>query len=192
MSDLAATAERREQLAGMLAEKAAALAFDLQEGALAAEAADEKASLAQAFVRVARCARQCMALQVKFEKDRIAAEAGVAERHAEAVDDRKARIAGKVARRFEDAWPDEDDDDENEAFNERLEALNERLDDLSDDEDFLTVDPDTLIAQLCEEFGVATSPSAAALAGGGPPPSPPPAGRRAGVEGSGHAPSDTS
>jgi len=176
------TAVRREEILGEVAEGLHIVFKETQRRAMEAEDNAEFVALSETLVKLARGIRQCLGWHAKLERERLAAEAGEAEREAETrdaeVQDRRAAIARKVTRRFNETWPDDDDEDDNEVFNQRLAVLHERLDDLSDDEAFLDQDPDTLIARLCEEFGVEppasqpprrlTSPAAAAAAGGGP------------------------
>jgi hypothetical protein len=164
----AAIADRREQLAGMLAEKAAALACDLQAQALVAEDVDQKVRLSHSFVRVARFAGQVMALQEKFERGRAEAQAQAAAKpqppappeppkpadpRAAAVDRRKAVVIRAVQRCV---WRDYDDDDPtDEATADSLMCdLAERLDELAADEAFLTADLDALIEAFCTELGL--------------------------------------
>ena len=182
MSAQHASAERREQILGEVAEGLHLVFKETQRRTMAAEDNDEFVALAETLTNLARGVRQCLGWHAKLERERLAAEAGEAEREAEAraadVQERRNAIARKVTRRFNETWPDDDDEDDNEVFNQRLAVLHERLDDLSDDEAFLDQDPDTLIARLCEEFGVEppasqpprrlTSPAAAAAARGGP------------------------
>jgi len=129
-----------------------------QRRAMEAEDNGEFVGLSETAVKLARGVRQCLGWHARLERERLAGEAEVAEAaaaaHADDVQDRRDAIARKVARRFSETWPDDDDEDDNEVFNERLEALHDRLDDLSGDEDFLAFDPDDLVARLCEEFGV--------------------------------------
>jgi len=153
-----ASAERREQILGEVAEGLHLVFKETQRRAMEAEDNDEFVRLAGTLHKLARGVRQCLGWHAKLERERRADAARAAEvedeAHAAEVQDRRAVVARKVARRFQETWPDDDDLDENEVFNQRLEALDERLDDLSEDEDFLDRDPDALITQLCEEFGV--------------------------------------
>ena len=152
------TAVRREEILGEVAEGLHMVFKETQRRAMEAEDNDAFVGLSETAVKLARGVRQCLGWHAKLERERLAAEAGEAEREAQThiaeVEDRRDAIARKVARRFSETWPDDDDEDDNEVFNERLEALHDRLDDLSGDEDFLAFDPDDLVARLCEEFGV--------------------------------------
>jgi hypothetical protein len=174
-----ATAERREEMLGELAEWLHAAAHKTQRKLMESEDTDEVVRLAGSLTKLARGVRQCVLMHDRLEGGRLKAETAAAteraaeraEAHARAVYRLKSRVARAVGGRLEQEWPETEDLDDNDEFNGRLDDLNERLDDISETEAFLTQDPDTLIAQLCEEFGVeppSTSPNAAALAGGGP------------------------
>jgi hypothetical protein len=174
-----ATAERREEMLGELAEWLHAAAHKTQRKLMESEDTDEVVRLAGSLTKLARGVRQCVLMHDRLENGRLKAEtAAEAERsdaefetRRHAVDRRKSRISRAVGRHLEQEWLETDDLDDSDEYNGRLDDLNERLDDISETEAFLTQDPDTLIAQLCEEFGVeppSTSPNAAALAGGGP------------------------
>ena len=158
MADPSATAERREQILGEVAEGLHGLFKETQGRAMACEDDAVFVGLADTACNIARGVRQCLGWHAKLERQRLAADRAAAERaeltrFAE-VQDRKDAISRKVTRRFNETWPDDDDEDENEVFNQRLEVLSERLDDLAEADDFLDQDPDALIARLCEEFGV--------------------------------------
>jgi hypothetical protein len=173
------TAERREAMLGELGEWLHAAAHKTQRKLMESEDTDEVVRLAGSLTKLARGVRQCVLMHDRLESGRLKAESAAAmqqadaeaEVHATAVSRLKSRVGRAVGRRFEGEWPETEDLDDNDEFDGRLDHLNERLDDLSETEAFLSQDPDTLIAKLCEEFGVtppATSPNAAALAGGGP------------------------
>src|SRR5947209_4579386 len=101
-------AQRREDIAGLLAEKGLALACAVQQRALNAETPAQMAELSDSFVKVARCTRQCVALHAKLEKDRLSGEretAHVAAKvRAEAVAARKARLKREVTATLCDDW----------------------------------------------------------------------------------------
>ena len=167
MPDIAPTAERREQMLGLLAERALALACAVQQRALEAETSEEMAQLAQAFVRLSRSVRQSIALHAKLERDRIRGERETAEAVAEALAPAIARRMdqlerGVVANLCAD-WATDIDEDEGES-SELIRSLHERLDDLSETENFLSLDPDQLIAQLCDDLAVEASRANAVLA----------------------------
>lgn len=145
-----------------------AAAHKVQGELMATQDADETVRLAGALTKLARGVRQCVLLHDRLEGRRLAAETaaaldraeGEAAAHAEALERQTSRVRRAVARRFEAEWPETDDLDDNEDFNERLERLDERLDDLAQGEGFLAADADALIATLCEEFGLAPPASA--------------------------------
>jgi hypothetical protein len=147
---------------GELAEWLHAAAHKTQRMLMESEEVDEVVRLNGSLVKLARGVRQCVFMHARLETGRLKAQAlsdaerAEAEReaHEGAVDRLKSRVERAVSRRFEQAWPETGDLDDNDAFNERLEDLGARLDDLSEGEAFLALDPDALIAQLCEEFAV--------------------------------------
>ena len=167
MLDGTPTAERREQMLGLLAEKTLALACAVQQRALEAETAEEMAKLSHAFVRLSRSVRQSIALHDKHERDRVAGarEAATIEAkdRAEAVERRKDQLErGAVAVLCAD-WDAEIDEDDGES-SDLIRSLHERLEDLSEAEDFLDTDPDQLIAQLCDDLAVEAARANAVLA----------------------------
>jgi hypothetical protein len=167
MQDATPTAERREQMLGLLAEKTLALACAVQQRALEAETSEEMAQLSQAFVKLSRSVRQSIALLAREERDRIrgdrvAAEAGTQAR-APAVERRKARLQRDVMDILGADWDPDIEEDDGESF-ELVESLRERLDDLSETEDFLDIDPDQLIAQLCGDLAEEAARADAVLA----------------------------
>jgi hypothetical protein len=183
MSETASpTAERREEILGELAEWIHAAAREAKQRLMEAETTDEFVKLAGSLAKLGRGVRQCVLMHDRLEGQRLRADAVAETARAEAasearqntLDRQKSRISRAVERRLEQEWPDTEDPDDGDEFNDRLDHLSERLDDLSEREDFLDTDADALIAKLCEEFGIAppaipaTSPNAAALAGGGP------------------------
>jgi len=158
MFETDAAAERREQILGDVAEGLRAVFKEAQRRTLEAEDNDEFGRLSGTLCKLARGVRQCTLLHAKLQRERLADEADSAQseqltRVAD-VQDRRAAITRKVTRRFNEVWPDDDDLDENEVFNERLERLDARLDDLCEAEGFLDLHPDVVIARLCEEFGL--------------------------------------
>ena len=157
---------------GELAEWLHAAAHKVQGDLMAATDADEVVRLAGGLAKLARGVRQCVLMQDRLEGQRLAAETAAARDRAEAeaaarvedVERQVARVLRGVERRFEAEWPDTGDDDANEDFNERLERVDARLLEIAAEPDFLAVDADTLIARLCEEFGVAPSAGAQSAA----------------------------
>lgn len=170
MSEANPTAERREEIVGELAEWLHAAAREAKQRLLQADTTDEFVKLAASLTKLARGVRQCVMVHDRLEGRRLSAEAAAQDERVEAefdarrnaVERHKARISGPVEERFEEEWPETEDLEDNDVFNGRLDHLTHRLDDLAEREDFLDLDPDTLIAQLCEEFGIAPPPPRAA------------------------------
>lgn len=157
--------ERHSRLLARYAERAAALADDLCEQALAAETPEAKQSLTFAFHRMGRALRQSLALEAKLRRD--AARAAQAERD-QAAKAESARRAGR-RRKVETSltrliWQEAEDED---WAHERVEDL-ERF--LAEDEahDNVPDDLDAYIAQLARELGLRPGLDSA------PPASPPP------------------
>jgi hypothetical protein len=159
-----AIADRREQVLGLLAEKALALACEVQERALAAEGTDDFVRLSGAFAKVARCVRQTVALHAKLTNDRGKAEREAVKRaedeKARATLVKKARVHVAVERCLWDEYEPEEEIDEAEAgiLQNELSTL---LDRAAEEPGFLETPVDTLIARLCERFGI-TPPDPAA------------------------------
>ena len=187
MSDLSPSAERREQMLGLLAEKALALACAVQQRALEAETSEEMAQLSQAFVRLGRSVRQCIALHARLEKDRVGGEHAAAQARAQtqagdralAVRQRKLELQHGVEAALCADWDPEIEEDDGESFH-LIGSLHERLDDLSEAEGFLDIDPDQLIDQLCQDLcmeaaraDAVLAPHKAAASPAPPKPSPP-------------------
>jgi hypothetical protein len=167
MSDATPTAERREQMLGLLAEKTLALACAVQERALEAETAQEMAQLSHAFVRLSRSVRQSIALHAREERDRLSgdreATQAQAKARAPAVARRRQLLKFGVMDVLAADWDPKIEEDDGESYDLSV-ALSERLDDLSEAEDFLDVDPDQFIAQLCEELAEEAARADAVLA----------------------------
>jgi hypothetical protein len=164
------TAERREEMLGLLAEKTLALACDLQQQALEAQDVDEKVRLAAAFAGISRACRLSIALHAQLEAQRLRAER---EAERELTDpspepppeplkgDRELAVYRKT-QRVERAvercvWSEHDWEDENEqvAGESLMDDLRDRLADLSaGGEAFLEADVDLIIEGLCRELGV--------------------------------------
>jgi hypothetical protein len=189
--DAAPTAERREQMLGLLAEKTLALACAVQQRALEAETAEEMAQLSQAFVRLSRSVRQSIALHARHERDRLRDEQAVAETESEArahaVERRKQALQRRAEAILCADWDPRIEKDGGESF-ELSAALYERIEDLSEAEDFLDIDPDQLIAQLCEDLAIEAAKADAVLAPrkAAPQPAPPEPGLN--PKPNGHAP----
>jgi hypothetical protein len=165
--DATPTAERREQMLGILAEKTLALACAVQQRALEAETAAEMAQLSQAFVRLSRSVRQSIALHAKEERERLRGDREATDAKAKvrapAVARRKARLQREVMDILTADWDPEIEEDDGESY-DLTAALGERLDDLSETEDFLDLDPDQFIAQLCEDLAEEAARADAVLA----------------------------
>jgi hypothetical protein len=191
MSSATPSAERREQMLGLLAEKTLALACAVQARALEAESADEMAKLSGAFARLSRSVRQSIALHARLEGDRLrpapaapapaqpapaAAPSEPEDPHRLAVRRRRAMITRAVERCVWNEYDDEDEDEEATACS-LLKDFDDRLADLAEDDAFLDADPDRLIAQFCAELGLEPPPVrpratlAAAIPSGAEPPS---------------------
>jgi len=167
MSDPTPTAERREQLLGIVAEKTVALLCEVQQRAFEAQTAADTALLCDTVVKLARSARQSVALHGKLEKDRLRGEPEAAKAqaqvHAVAVKQRRLELQRGVEAQLCADWDPEIQDDDGESFH-LLGLIQERLDDVSEEEDFLDLDPDQLIARLCEELSVEAASADAVLA----------------------------
>ena len=190
MSDPTPTAERREQLLGLLAEKTVALLCAAQQRGLEAETAADMALLSDTVVKLARSARQSVALHGKLEKDRLRGEPEAAKAqaqvHAVAVKRRRLQLQRGVEEVLCADWDPEIEDGDEESYKLNR-SLRERLEDLSEEEDFLDLDPDQLIARLCEDLAVEAARADAVLAprkAAPPTPGPVP-----GLSPNGHAPS---
>src|SRR5579859_6011719 len=118
--DTAPTAERREQMLGLLAEKTLALACAVQQRALEAETSEEMAQLSHAFVRLGRSVRQSIALHARHERDRLRGEQEAADAEAEAraqaVERRKHELRRNVEAVLCADWDPEIEKDGGESF----------------------------------------------------------------------------
>ena len=161
------TAERREEMLGILAEKTLALACAVQQRALEAEGAAEMAQLSLAFVKLSRSVRQSIALHAKEERERLRGDQEAADARAKARAPAVARRRQRLKREVEDIlcadWDPDIEEDDGESY-DFMRSLGERLDDLSETEDFLDLDPDQLIAQLCDDLAEEAARADAVLA----------------------------
>jgi hypothetical protein len=152
--------ERQDRILAELSELGLALARDLQACALAADEPAAKADLSLAFQRTSRSVRQSLALEARFDRDRLAAareDRDLAKR-AEAF--RVARRRAQVKLGVERCIWDEAEDAEAEALLADLDDYLER-DALADL--FAGDDPiEAHIARLCAELGVDTPETRAA------------------------------
>lgn len=156
--------ERHSRLLARYAERAAALADDLCEQALAAETPEAKQSLTFAFHRMGRALRQSLALEAKLRRDAARAAQAEREQATNAETARRAERRRKVETSLTRLiWQEAEDED---WANERVEDL-ERF--LAEDEahDDVPDDIDAYILHLARELGL--SPGADP----GAPPAPP-------------------
>jgi len=168
MTDATATAERREEILGELAEWMHAAAREAQRRLLEAETTDEFVKLTASLAKLGRGVRQSILVHRKLETERVAADrqSGETAARARAVSEAMPRQAKRVRLRTaitRHVWNELEDDEEAELFCDDLDA---RLDELEETDDFLEAPLDGLIAQLCRDLGF--DPPAA--------PSPPPQG----------------
>jgi hypothetical protein len=154
MHELTATAERREEILGELAEWMHAAAREAQRRLLEAETTDDFVKLTASLAKLARGVRQSILIHRKLETERLeaarraddaaaGAQAGseFVPRHHKRVRIRTA-ITRHVWNRLEGV--------EAELLHE---DLNARLDELEGEDDFLDVAIDDLIARLCRDLG---------------------------------------
>ena len=194
MSEAAATAERREEILGELAEWMHAAAREAQRRLLQAETSDDFARLTGSLAKLARGVRQSILLQRKLESERLEA----ARLAGEADDVRNMVVASEFVSRHvrrvrlrtaitRHVWREVADEDEADLFRD---DLNARLDELERTEDFLDIPIDDQIAQLCRDLGfvppdarASSDPSAPPAAGlpAAVPPAPERAGARPGA-----------
>jgi hypothetical protein len=155
VTDAAATAERREEILGELAEWMHAAAREAQRRLLEAETTDEFAKLTASLAKLARGVRQSILIHRKLETERLdaARRADEAATSAEAGSEfvprhlKRVRIRTAITRHVADAL---EDDGAAELFHD---DLNARLDELEGEDDFLDAPIDELIAQLCRDLG---------------------------------------
>jgi hypothetical protein len=175
MSDAAATAERREEILGELAEWMHAAAREAQRRLLDAETTDDFVKLTGSLAKLARGVRQSILIHRKLETERLdearraddtaaraAAGSEVVPRHV-----KRVRLRTAITRHV---WNELEDDEEAELFRD---DLNARLDELEGCDDFLDLPIDDLIARLCRDLGFdppepIASPRPAGLAGAEP------------------------
>jgi hypothetical protein len=177
MNEPTATAERREEILGELAEWMHAAAREAQRRLLEAETTDDFVKLTGSLAKLARGVRQSILIHRKLETERLEAARRTedAQASAEAGSEfvprhvKRVRLRTAITRHV---WNELEDEGEAELFRD---DLNARLDELEGEDDFLDGPIDDLIAQLCRDLGfdppeptTPTSPIAAAMAGGGP------------------------
>ena len=161
MSETNASADRREQILGEVAEGLHAVFKETQRRAMEAEDNDEFIRLSGSLHKIARGLRQSLALHARFERDRreglegtpAPAEAAPLDPRRQAIQKRRRFIARGVERCVWTEY-DRDDEDEEHTAVSLLRDLDDRLDDLAEDDAFLDADADALIAEFCREIGV--------------------------------------
>lgn len=147
--------QTRMQMLGEFAELALVLARDLQQSAMLAEDADDKARLTEAFHRVGRGLRQSLALHARLERDaeRAAREAEADLRSQDQA--RRARHKASVGGVLEQLiWTEAETPDSALDSDVALHDLELLLDAEAERDDFLGQDPDALIARLAETLGL--------------------------------------
>ncbi len=168
MASTADIAREQEEGLALLFQRGLELALRMQEDAMAAETADERARLGAAFHRISRGVRQTAALRT-----RLAADARRAEREGEAdvirlderrIARRKAQVKATVERLI---WTEAESEDDAEALLGDLETR------LGEDELYGRLaegEVETHIARLREELGLsqADHPGEGGDTGGAP------------------------
>ena len=143
-------AERREQALALLAERALALACDLQEAALATSDVDEKARLAQVFAKVSRAVRQTFWLDARLDADLQRRQAEAEARSEEVIKQRHAARKKHVRLVVERAVGETFDDEDGLLMS----GVDERVDEEAFAPDFDDAQVDVIIARLCREYGI--------------------------------------
>ncbi len=151
-----ATAERREEMLGEFAEWLHAAARETQRRLMESESAEDFAAYNNALVKLGRGLRQTLALQARFEGERLKGQAEAARTAARAReaprDWKRARISSALERLVWDEH-ERDEDYEDGAGERLIEDIDDRLAALCVEPDFMDTPDEALIAQLCEEFG---------------------------------------
>jgi hypothetical protein len=154
MTDATATAERREEILGELAEWMHAAAREAQRRLLQAETTDDFLKLTASLAKLGRGVRQSILIHRKLEAERLEA-ARRAEDSAASAEAASAFVPRHVKRvRLRTAitrhvWKGLEGV-EAELFHE---DLNARLDELEGEDDFLDLAIDDLIERLCRDLG---------------------------------------
>ena len=157
MSEATATAERREEILGELAEWMHAAARAAQRRLLEAETTDDFVKLTASLAKLARGVRQSILIHRKLETERLEAAQRAEDTAARAVAGsefvprhlKRVRIRTAITRHV---WNELEDEEEAELLRD---DLNARLDELEGEDDFLDTPIDDLIAGLCRDLGFA-------------------------------------
>ncbi|MDB5495146.1 MAG: hypothetical protein JWP86_2483 [Phenylobacterium sp.] len=155
---VSATDIAREQDAGLkrLYERGLELAEKMQEDAMAAATADERARLGAAFHRISRGVRQTAALRVKLAGDATRCDRDEAAEVVRLDERRRARRKDQVSATVQRLiWTEAESDDSREDLKADLEDL---LDIEALDETFATQDLDLQVARICETLGLPDPP----------------------------------
>ena len=161
-----ATADRREEILGELAEWMHAAAREAQRRLLDAETTDDFTKLTASLTKLSRGVRQSILLHRKLEADRLDAgrcaqdAAARAEARSQMIPRHKRRVRIRTAI-TRHVWNELEDEDEAELIRE---DLNARLDELEGEDDFLETPIDDLIAGLCRDLGFEPPPAGTAPA----------------------------
>jgi hypothetical protein len=154
MTDAIATAERREEILGELAEWMHAAAREAQRRLLQAETTDDFVKLTASLAKLGRGVRQSILIHRKLEAERLEAarraEDSVASAEAASAfvprHVKRVRLRTAITRHVWNAL----EGVEAELFHE---DLNARLDELEGEDDFLDTSIDDLIDRLCRDLG---------------------------------------
>ena len=138
-----------------LAEMDFAAAEKVHAQLMAAETPEETAALSRSYQRVSRSARQCLMLQMRYERERGAqwAQAKILNRRDEAireakVETRTSALQAAVERVAAVAIPNAAERED------RLDHFDMELDEWLDEPDFLTADLDAQVLRACRTMGL--------------------------------------
>jgi hypothetical protein len=182
MVSAADIAREQDEGLALLYQRGLELALKIQDDAMAAETADERAKLGAAFHRISRGVRQTAALRVKLAGDAVRCEreatADVVRLETARVAKRKAQVKATVERLI---WSETETQERDDHLCDILQTF------LDEDElhgHLAEGDVDNHIARICREIGL-PSP----LAGEGVGPGPAPGTTDEGSHGDRHSPS---